>query len=213
MSIKRGAGVAGLLVLALLSAATVARAEAPRFEAGAFGAWRVGGEFTAGADTDTERDVDLEEGSAWGLNLGWYRDPDGFYEFLYSRQSTRLDRNDFGPGAPDVTAEYYHLGGTLLLGTVPARRPYVSMTAGATRFDADGYSAETEFSVSLGTGLRVMLTEQLLLTAGLRGYLTFVDQDTRLFCVSDGGQGGCLLESSGSTIFQFEAALGLSARF
>ena len=213
MSTKRGAWVAVVLGLALLGAATVAQAQAPRFEAGAFGAWRVGGEFTAGADTAEERDVDLEEGGGWGVSLGWYRDPDGFYEFLYSRQSTQLDRDDFGPGAPDVTAEYYHLGGTLLLGSVPERRPYVSMTAGATRLDADGYSAETEFSVSLGSGLRFELSEQWLLTAGVRGYLTFVDQDTRLFCVSDGGQGGCLVESSGSTIFQFEVGVGLSARF
>lgn len=207
------AGTAWMLGLALLGAAGAASAEGPRLEAGAFGAWRVGGEFRADADTPLERDVDLEEGGGWGLDLGWYRDPDAFYEFLYSRQATRLDRNDFGPGAPDVTVEYYHLGGTLLLGDVPARRPYVSLTAGATRLNADGYSAETEFSVSLGTGLRVMLTEQLFLSAGLRGYLTFIDQDTRLFCASSGGEGGCLLESSGSTILQVEAAVGLSARF
>jgi hypothetical protein len=210
---QRFVGEVWVLAVALLCAAGNAWAEAPRFEAGAFGAWRVGGEFRADADTPAERDVDLDEGGGWGLNLGWYRDPDGFYEFLYSRQATRLDRNDFGPGAPDVTAEYYHLGGTLLLGDLPTRRPYVSLTAGATRLKADGYSAETEFSVSLGTGLRLMLTEQLLLTAGLRGYLTFVDQDTRLFCISSGGEGGCLLQSEGSTIFQFEANAGLSWRF
>ena len=204
---------AAVCTLALLSAAAVARAETPRFEAGAFGAWRVGGEFTAGADTPEERDVDLEEGGGWGFGLGWYRDPDGFYEFLYSRQATQLDRNDFGPGAPDVTVEYYHLGGTLLLGDDPRLRPFLSLTAGAARFKADGYSAETELSMSLGTGLRLPVTERFMVDLGVRGYLTFIDQDTRLFCASIDGQGGCLLESSGSTVFQVEASAGVRWRF
>jgi hypothetical protein len=185
-----------------------AHAAEPRFEAGAFGAWRAGGEFRADADTPEERAVDLDTGGAWGIGFGLYRDPDSFYELLYSRQATNLDPDDFGPGAPDITVEYYQFGGTLLLGDDPRLRPFVSLTAGAARFKADGYGSETELAISLGTGLRVPVTERFLIDLGVRGYLTFIDQDTRLFCASIEGQGGCLLESSGSSVFQAEASAG-----
>jgi len=47
----------------------------------------------------------------------------------------------------------------------------------------------------------------------VRGYLTFVDQDTRFFCSSIDGIGSCLLNSSGGTVFQAEASLGLRVDF
>ena len=202
---KGGLAVA---VAAFLAYASGAAASEPRFEAGAFGAWRAGGEFRTDADTPEERDVGLETGGGWGLGFGLYRDPDAFYEFLYSRQATELDADDFGPGAPDITVEYYHFGGTLLLGDDPRLRSFVSLTAGAAHFKADGYGSETELSISLGTGLRVPVTERFMIDLGVRGYLTFIDQDTRLFCASIDGQAGCLLESSGSSVFQAEASAG-----
>ena len=201
-------GLAGAAVVMLLVCGCAAHAAEPRFEAGAFGAWRAGGEFRADADTPEERDVDLDTGGGWGLGFGLYRDPDSFYEFLYSRQATKLDPDDFGPGAPDITVEYYQFGGTLLLGDDPRLRSFVSLTAGAARFQADGYGSETELAISLGTGLRVPVTERFMIDLGVRGYLTFIDQDTRLFCASIDGQGGCLLESSGSSVFQAEASAG-----
>jgi hypothetical protein len=204
---------AWLLATALLVMAPAAAAAEPRFEAGAFGGWRVGGEFRADADTPEERDVDLDEGGSWGVGFGLYRDPDSFYELLYSRQATGLDPGDFGPGAPDITVEYYHFGGTVLLGDDPRLRSFVSLTAGAARFRADGYGSETELSISLGTGLRVPVTERFMIDLGVRGYLSFIDQDTRLFCASIDGQGGCLLESSGSSVLQVEAGAGFRYRF
>ncbi|NGP52022.1 outer membrane beta-barrel protein [Thioalkalivibrio sp. XN8] len=213
MSQQAPKSISWMVAAALVVAAPAATAAESRLEVGAFGAWRLGGEFTAGADTPAEREVDLEESGSWGLSLGLYRDPDSFYEFLYSRQSTRLDRGDFGPGAPGISAEYYHVGGTLLFGDEPRYRSFVSLTIGAGRFKADGFGAETDLSVSLGTGLRVPVTERLAIDFGVRGYLTFIDQDTRLFCTSIGGQGGCLLESSGSSVFQAEASAGFRWRF
>jgi len=47
----------------------------------------------------------------------------------------------------------------------------------------------------------------------VRGYLTLIDSDTSLFCISDSQEAGCLLRSSGSTFFQAEGLLGLSVRF
>lgn len=215
MSTQVPGRLAGAVAAALcLGFAMPAAADpAPRFEAGAFGSWRIGGEFRADADTAAERDVDLESGEAWGLNLGLYRDPDSFYELLYSYQSTGLDPGDFGPGAPDISVEYYHFGGTVLFGDDPRFRSYVSLTAGAARFKADGYGSETDLSASLGTGFRMPVTANFTIDLGVRAYITFIDQDTRLFCASIDGQGGCLLESTGSAVFQAEAGAGFRWRF
>lgn len=205
---------ARLLFPVLLCVAGLAQAAPPQFEATAFGAYRLGGEFDVdNAPVGAPDSADLEEGGGWGVGLALYRDPDAFYEFLYSRQATGIDRNAPVVGSMDVTTEYYHLGGTLSFDPQPALRSWLSLTVGVTRFSADGYSAESEFSASLGGGVRVPLGERVALTLGLRGYLTFVDTDTRFFCSSIDGQGGCLLNSTGSTIFQAEASAGLAVRF
>lgn len=213
MQVSRRLAWAAAATLGLGLAGTAAAEPAPRIEAGAFGAWRVGGDFRADPDTPAERDVDLEASEAWGLNFALYRDPDSFYELLYSRQSTGLDAGDYGPGAPDITVEYYQFGGTVLFGDDPSLRSYVSLTVGAARFKADGYGSETDLAASLGTGFRVPVTANVTIDFGVRGYLTFIDQDTRLFCTSINGQGGCLLESSGSSVFQAEATAGVRWRF
>lgn len=203
-----------LLSCCLLCAAGAAKAAAPQFEATGFGAYRVGGEFDVdNAPAGAPDSADLEDGGGWGIGLALYRDPDAFYEFLYSRQTTGIDRNALVTGPLEITTEYYHLGGALLFDTPPALRSWLSLTIGMTRFTADGYSAESKFSTSLGGGVRMPLGERVALTLGLRGYLTFVDTDTRFFCSSIDGRGGCLLNSTGSTIFQAEASAGIAVRF
>jgi hypothetical protein len=204
-----------LAALALLVAAPAALAEAPRFEMTPFAGYRVGGDFEAQvAGTDERRDVDVEDGGSFGLDLGLYRDRNSFYELLYSRQSTSLDSSDPTLGRIDVDTEYLQFGGTLLFPEEHWYVPYLSFTIGATRFDADGgYDSTTRFSASLGGGFRLPFNDRVSATLGGRGYLTFVNSDTDILCVSgeDGGQ--CLLRSSGGTYFQAEALLGLTVVF
>jgi hypothetical protein len=204
-----------LVVLALVTAAPVARADGPRFEITPFAGYRIGGEFeTPETDTEDARSVDLESGGGWGVDLGLYRDNNSFYELLYSSQSARVDSSDPALRGLDVTTEYYHFGGTLIFAAEQWVVPYLSLTVGATRFDADGgYDSETKFSASLGGGLRLPFTDNFGAVVGVRGYLTFVDSDTDLFCVSSGGEGTCLLRSSGDTYFQGEATIGLTLTF
>jgi len=203
------------LAVAAAAAALVpapAEAAAPRFQVSGFGVYRVGGDFDAGEE-DAQRSADLEEGGGWGLGLGLYRDASSWYEFLYSRQTTGFSKADAVAGSPDVTTEYFHLGGSLLFDPASYLDSWLSLTVGVTRFKADGFSAESEFSASLGTGLSVPVGERAAVLLGVRGYLTFVDQDTRFFCSSIDGIGSCLLSSSGSTVFQAEASLGLRVDF
>jgi hypothetical protein len=203
------AAVAGLL-------ATEARADAaPTFEVTPFVGYRVGGSFKIEpTDSTTSKSVDVGSDPSFGLDLGLYRDANSFYEFLYSQQKANLDSNAPVLHGLDVTVEYYQVGGTAFFpGESDRLLPYLSMTIGATRLSASGYDNNTKFSASLGTGLRVPFNEHLEATLGLRGYLTFMQSSTQFLCVSDNGNGSCLLKSSGSTFFQGEAQLGLAFRF
>lgn len=204
-----------LLAVASVTAASkpvLAEAAAPRFQVSAFGAYRAGGDFEAG-DADAQGSADLEASGGWGLGLGLYRDANAWYEFLYSRQTAGFESADAVAGSPDVTTEYFHLGGTLAFDQASQLDSWLSMTVGVTRFKADGFAAESEFSASLGTGLAVPVGARAAVLLGVRGYLTFVDQDTRFFCSSIEGSGSCLLGSGGSTVFQAEASLGFRVDF
>lgn len=192
----------------------VAGAAGPRFEVTPFVGYRVGGSFEQEAtETSPERDVDLDDGNSWGIDLGLYRDGNSFYELLYSTQSTNIDSSDPTISGVDVQTDYYQFGGTLLFADEQWMMMYLSLTAGATRFSADDYDSETKFSMSLGGGLRLPFNDHLDATLGVRGYVTLLESDSEFFCVSGGEQSGCLVKSSGSTYFQAEALLGLTLRF
>ena len=205
------------LVIATLAVSALpcaAQAAGPRFEVTPFAGYRMGGSFERPETASSPaRDVDLEDGSSWGVDLGLYRDPSSFYELLYSSQSTSMDSSDPTLSRVDVQTDYYHFGGTLLFADEEWMVPYLSLTAGATRFSADDYDSETKFSVSLGGGLRLPFSDHVAATLGVRGYLTFINSDTNFLCVSGGEESGCLVRSSGTTYFQAEAQLGLTLRF
>lgn len=202
-----------IALLALLAAMPAARADV-RFEITPFVGYRMGGGFDAERLSGTTEDVDLEDGGSWGIDVGLYADSWAFYEFLYSTQTTELDSRDPTLAAVDVTTEYYQLGGTAFFPGEQWMVPYLSMTIGATRFSADGgYGSKSRFSGSLGGGLRLPFSENVAATLGVRGYLTFVDSDTGFFCSSIDGEASCLVKSSGSTLFQAEALLGVTFRF
>jgi opacity protein-like surface antigen len=205
------------VVVAPLTYCGTAQAQSPRFELTPFVGYRMGGEFDVpGEPGAAERSVELEPGASYGIDLGLYRDPNSFYELLYSRQLASLDSSDAALRGVDVSAEYLHVGGTA---TFPQDEnwlvPYLSLTIGATRLEPqDGsYDTETKFSASLGGGLRLPVNDNIAVTLGLRGYVTFVDSDTDLFCLSGSEGATCLLRTSSSTFFQGEAQLGLTLRF
>jgi opacity protein-like surface antigen len=206
---------ASVMVLAGMLAPEARADGHPRFEITPFVGYRAGGGFNIeDAEGNKLGSVDVGDDASYGLDLGLYRDDNSFYEFLYSRQPASLDSNDPLLNGIDVTVEYYQLGGTAMFPDESDRfLPYLSMTIGATRLSASGYDSDTKFSASLGGGLRIPFTENLIATLGLRGYLTFMESNTQFLCISDNGNGTCLLKSSGSTFFQGEAQLGLAFRF
>jgi hypothetical protein len=200
---------------ALALACGVARADGPRFEATPFVGYRAGGDFdldeTEGAPTQS---VDVESDASFGLDLGLYRDANSFYELLYSRQQSSLDSDDPAVDGFDVAIEYLQVGGTLLFDSDTWYQPWLSLTIGATKLDPrqGGFDSETKFSGSIGGGFRFPISERVAATLGARAYLTVLDSNTEIFCVSSGGA-TCLLKSSGTLFFQGEAMLGVTFKF
>lgn len=213
MTLTRAVLAAFALVL-LLPTVPSARADV-RAEITPFVGYRMSGSFDVERSDGTgTQSVDVEDSSAWGIDVGIYATPDAFYEFLYSTQTTNLDSRDPAIAGVDVTTEYFQFGGTAFFPADQWPVPYLSLTIGATRYSADqGYGSDTKFSGSLGGGLRLPFNDNVAATLGVRGYLTLLESDTSIFCKSDSQGGGCLVRSSGSTFFQAEALLGLTVRF
>ena len=186
----------------------------PKFEIVPFGGYRIGGEFELeDAQGVSSGDVDFDSAASWGLGLGLYRDRNGFYELLYSRQSSEFDDNDPALEGVDVVTEYFQVGGTIVFDEQEWVQPYFSLTVGVTRFDVDGFGSEIEPSGSVGFGLRFPASKNLSFLLGARGYGTLVDSDTDLFCSSVGGEAICIVQGSGNVVYQGEAVAGVVFRF
>lgn len=204
-----------LAFVAALGAATV-EAETPRFEVTPFAGGRIGGGFDVVDETSgDETEVDLDNGAGFGIDLGLYAYETGMYELLYSSQSTGLDSNEPALDGVDIRVDYLHVGGTAFFPQDTWFVPYLSMTIGATFLEPTrgNYDSETKFSGSLGGGFRFPVNEHFQVVLGLRGYLTLIESDTDLFCVSGPEEATCLIRSSGSTFFQTEGQLGVSFVF
>jgi hypothetical protein len=190
----------------------------PRFEVTPWGGYRFGGSFDFDAGEPDTSTFDVRDGGSVGVDLGIYRDALSFYELLYGSQSSRLDTNGATTDVLKLRTDYYQLGGTLLFPQPNNLVAWLSMTAGVTRFSPGGslqgetLSPESDFSMSLGGGLRIPLNPHFSIVGGVRGYLTFIDPSSRIFCVSNGGA-TCVFQLSGSTYFQIEGLLGLALTF
>jgi len=205
-----------LAMAGLFAAPLAAQADSPRFEFTPFVGGRMGGSFDVTAADGTSSSADLDAGASFGLDLGLYRDDRSFYELLYSTQTTSFDSTDPLLDRVDLRVDYLQFGGTAFFPQDSDHfMPYLSLTIGATLMEPDSgaYDSETRFSGSIGGGFRIPFNDNVSLNLGVRGYLTLLDSDSSLFCVSDSGEAGCLLRSSGSTFFQAEGMLGLSVRF
>jgi hypothetical protein len=204
--------LATALAAGLLLLAPAASADGPRFEISPFAGYRVSDDWESSSN---DQSTVVDDGNSWGVGLSLYRDERSFWELLYSRRSAGLDTEDPALRGVDVDIEYFHFGGTLLFEQPQGFTTFVSLTAGLTRLEGSPgrYSSENEFSASLAGGLRFAFSEAVHATFGVRGYVTLVDSNTGLVCVSDPPEGICLLTSSGNTFWEIEAMAGLNFRF
>jgi opacity protein-like surface antigen len=197
--------LAGLLVLL----ATPVRAELP-LEITPWAGYVSGGSFLDAATSDVLR---VGDSAGFGLVLGLRDTPQSGYELLYSFQRTELGGYDAagrsGPTGLDV--HYLHVGGIREFEGERVR-PFVAGGLGLTALvpGGDGQGSSTNFSLSLGGGVRIPLSGRTALRLEGRGYLTFMQSGTGIFCAVSSGGGGCAVEAEGDTFGQIAVLAGIS---
>ena len=200
--------------LSLCCAAPVAAQNtATKFEITPFAAYRIGGSFS---EKDGNWDIDLDDSAAEGIIFNWRANPQGQYELLYSHQSTSADTFNSQTTGPtiDLDIQQLQFGGTYLFNGEFAR-PFIALTIGVSDFDPKlvDLKSESFFSASFGAGIQLAANKRLGLRIEARALMTFVDDDSRVFCASGAGGGVCLIEIDGSILTQWEARAGLVFRF
>jgi opacity protein-like surface antigen len=194
----------------------VSPAQAAGFELTPFIGYTGGGDFT---NVATGKSLSLDETSSYGILLGFKQAPDpkqpgtAWLELYLSRQQTQLR---FGSAASvvkptlDLDIEYYHIGGTY--GQAEGKvQPFVAGTFGATRMVPQQYglSSETKFSLSLGGGVKLYLTEHVGIRLEGRWLGTLVSANGGMFC----SNGACLVTVQGDMFSQYVANAGIILAF
>jgi opacity protein-like surface antigen len=204
-----GSVAAAALLLCLASPAQAA--DPPQhtnfWEFTPFAGFTAGGEFEDPADGS---DRDLDEDSNFGLIVNAAVDDWRHYELLYSTQSTSVD----GATPIDMDVQYLQIGGIVSYPDATRVIPYFGLTVGAARFspDAPGLDDETKLAASIAGGFRVPITDHFAVRLDLRAFVSVLDTDGDLFCVSNSGL-TCNISAKSDTFLQYSAALGVTVGF
>lgn len=209
----RRAGRRVVLGTMLLAAAATASAQQPaadykHWEITPFIGYMAGGEFE---DPVTNTDRDIEEDNDFGIIFNAAVDQWRHYELLYAKQGTQI-----GGGVPmDLDIEYLQIGGTVSHPDAERVIPYFGLTVGAARFSPDqsGLDDETKLAFSIAGGFKVPVTDHIGVRFDARAFVSLLDTDGNIFCVSDDGAGACAIRAKSDTLLQYSAGLGLIVAF
>jgi opacity protein-like surface antigen len=207
-------GVACFMV-ALIAALFPVSASAAGVEITPFAGYTMGGDFT---DAVTGKSLSFDDTSNYGIMVDFKQpvDKEGgepWIELYYSRQQTSLKADQglfFGNSLLDVSVEYFHIGGTYGLATGKVK-PFVVGTFGATHMTpkGDGLHSETKFSLSLGGGVKLYLTERVGIRLDARWFGTLFNGSGSAFCSG----GACLVNVQGDVLSQYTANAGVVLAF
>jgi hypothetical protein len=213
---RRGFGKSSgaMALTAILVAAMPARAADDQrrhneFEITPFVGYLSGGDFEDPAD-NTERDLDDAGDFGIIFNAAAAGDYWRHYELLYAQQGTQLS----GVTTPDVDVKYLQIGGIVSNPDAVHVIPYFGLTIGGTQFSPDeiGLDDETKLSFSVAGGLRIPITDHFGLRFDVRAFVTLLDSDGDLFCVSSSGL-TCRIRAKSDTFVQYSGALGFVVGF
>lgn len=205
---SREFAIVSITALCLWAAPTTAADAQRRFELTPLLGYATGGTFE---DKFTSQELELDDSQAVGLQLNVRADNQTTYEFLYTKQDSRT----ITPGLTslDVSIEKLELGGTYAASSEPTR-PYAAATVGVSHVEPQdsAFNDDTYFSFSLGGGVKFFADRRVGITIDARWIGTFIDEDTDVFCLSDGGL-TCLIQTDAGLTSQFRVFVGLNTRF
>lgn len=172
------------LVFSLPLIPAVAAAQVPRFEVTPFVGYRLSGEVDNSADIgfDFRSDVEIDEGTTFGLMFDIPLSPNWQLELLASRQNTSfiVDEGLLSPSENlgDVDLGFYQAGFLLQWGEGQVS-PFAVATFGLARLEPDfpELDAENYLSGSVGGGVKVFLSENVGLRLEGRGYWLDLETD------------------------------------
>jgi hypothetical protein len=205
--------VPAALGVMLLGASAASSAQAAdegynSYEITPFIGYMTGGEFEDPA-TNTDRDID--EDTSFGVIFNAAVDQWRHYEFLYAQQSTQVA----GAAPMDLDIQYLQIGGTVSNPDAVHVIPYFGITVGAARFSPDGpgLDDETKLAFSVAGGVKVPITDHIGVRFDARAFVSLLDTDGNIFCVSDNGAGTCGIRAKSDTLLQYSGNLGLIVSF
>lgn len=181
-------------------------------EAAVVGGYRWGGNGDIEKGGQDGR-ITADGAPSFGASFGVRTEPDGVVYVWYSRQSTTLELRPDGVAGPyptrDVTFEYFHFGG-FIEGEYGPSIPYLGLSVGLTRMDAEDVGSEWRFSTAVELGFKLPVTSFLHLRLLGRAPVTFMTGNTEVYCITPQGCGVSLVAKP---IAQVEALGGLGVSF
>ena len=180
-----------------------------RFELTPFIGYRIGGSFE---DDETEQTFDLNDHGSYGLIFNIREKANTQYELGWSHQDTSIDLPD--SDKLELAIDTFQIGGTYLWEGDLAQ-PFLVGTLGAAHYrprsgDSD---SDTFFAFTIGGGWKLWPTRRFGLRLEGRYYGTLMSNSSKIFCSSAPENSGCLIQTRGKLLSQWEVTVGGSLRF
>ena len=202
-----------LILILMLTMAPGAMAQ-KRFELTPFAVFPFGGEFESDDEFDFF-DFDIDDGSGYGLSLGFPLSRNFQIELFWSHQESDLTAESdlfFGDFTiTDIDIDYYHAGVLYQFG--PGQfRPFIAASVGVTELDPGDplLESESRFSLGVGAGAKIYFSQHFGLRLEARAFTTvidegddFCDRDRRRDCFYDDGTYFLQAELRGGLLFAF----------
>lgn len=180
---------------------------AQRWTVSPFAGYRFGGSLE---NSVTGNKVTVDDNLSYGLELDFDPMDSGLkFALLYSHQDTSADVQSLVPNSKiDLDVDQIMVGAIQELYD-DKFRPFVGAYIGATYMRPSGFDEALRFGFGLTVGMNYYITKHFGVRLDLRGFGTLVDNDTGFLCAN----GGCLVNWSGSVMWQGEVAGSIFVTF
>jgi outer membrane protein W len=216
----------GLVVVAAMASGH-AWAQEPRAEISGSAGWTlsdgVSSNGIVAADGNLYNRLDPKDSFSYGFGLGFLLSPHWELEFLWNRQSSKLEVGGTSTlEIGDLDVDNYHGVVSYNFGDSRAyTRPYIGVGAGATHYGAVGFTGfdggsreiggQTKFSPTFAAGLKLFAGGSTGLRLGVRWTPTYIKTDATGFWCDP--YFGCYVVGDSQYSNQFEFSGGLIIRF
>lgn len=195
-----------LMLSCLLSSPLLAQEIAPTV------GYHTGGSFGVSVDGFDFDPESIDDAPAYGLTLSFDWEPDTRLDFVYMREQTTLTVDEYGfdPVDFDVTFDYLHFGGHVLMKPRDVVDPYLALTVGITRIALDPGNEVIRPSGAAAVGMDVRISPNLFWRLDGRWWVTFVESSGGIGCSNSGT---CVAFADSSVMTQLSASTALVVRF